>query len=262
MLATSCQKTITAVEVSNGTDTTIVPGLLVRSVSLWSDGTNPATDSTVTVYTYDALGLLAKKEQTGQQPIFYNRDALERLTSMITPTGTGDTAYTRVYYVNATASIVSYVLYSITSLTGKPDSMAFTYTNAGSVNKTGYYNGGSGARQLSYYQTWTFDANYNVTQLKQFTADDALNISYDFEYDNKPNPLRSPDDARLPFEWGYTLSPNNIVKQTNHYGSSSPGTDDYVTYTYVYNSGNKPVTGTHSGTAIGTQTEAMRFYYH
>jgi len=255
---TSCQREVSQPEVSNGMGDSLTGNLLVRSVSLWSDGTTPAADSIVTEYTYNDSGRLVKKEVTGQHPIHYRRDAQQRITGITAVLPGGDTAYTKVFYTGATSTQVAYLLHGKFSAATPLDSIVYTYAG-GHVSNTYLYIYSSGTVQFSGFQKWQFDAQGNVTQSRQYTSDSTFNIGYTFEYDGKANPLYSADDARLQDEWGYTCSPNNIIKQNNEYSGGMPG--DYVTYTYLYNSNNAPVTGQHIGPAIGSQTEALRFYY-
>lgn len=257
----SCQKSLSGIDSSNDGNTTLGSGnLLVRYVALWNDGTTTPTDSSVTTYTYNTAGHLIQQKVAGETPIIYNRDLQERLTSMTATRSNGDTAYSDVYYTGATSTQVAYVLYGTKNSGNVPDSMAFTYAS-GHVATTAYYYRGGGSESLAYYQNWAFDGSGNVTQLQVYMGDSTFNIGYDFEYDNKINPKYAADDARLPLEWGYTLSPNNISKQTNHYGNPPVMPADYVTYTYSFNPAGKPLTGVHAGTAIAPQSEEMRFYY-
>jgi len=255
---TACQREISLPESSKGAGDSLTANLLVRSVSLWSDGTTPAADSIVTEYTYNDSGRLIKKEVTGQHPIHYRRDAQQRVTGITNVLPGGDTAYTKVFYVSDSSMQVAYLLHGLFSSATPLDSMAYTYTG-GRVSSIYMYTYNSGMAVFGGYQQWTFDAQGNAIQLKQYASDSTLNMSYTFEYDNKVNPMYAADDARLPAEWGYTSSPNNIVKQNNEYSGGMPG--DYVTYTYVYGSNNVPLTGKHAGPAIGSNVEALRFYY-
>ena len=269
VFCTSCQKSISGANISNGTDSTVttdgtdttisppVTGpLLVRSVSYWKDSpTGPEGDSEVTLYFYDAAKFLIKKQLDGQPAVLYTRDTKERLTQI---SFEGGTAYAKVFYTAVNSSHVAYVL-SANDATSQPDSMAFTYTNA-RVTKTSYYTSTGGGMLLTNYQTYSYDVNGNVVQLQLF-VNGALNTSYDFEYDNKVNPFYIKDDARIHYEWGYVLSPNNITKQVNHYGSPPVDPDDYVTYTFVYNAESKPANSVHAGPAIGTQSGRTNYYY-
>ncbi len=257
----SCQKSLSVTDHSNDGDTTLGDGsLLVRAVALWSDGTSTPTDSTVTTYTYNTAGHLIQQQVAGEVPVAFNRDLLERLTSITAVLSNGNTSYSNVYYTGASGTQVAYVLYEITNSGNAPDSMVFTYTS-GHVATTSYYSRAGGSTSLSYYQNWAFDGSGNVTQLDVYMADSTLNIGYDFEYDSKINPKYAADDARLPVEWGYTLSPNNVSKQINRYGNPPVRPSDYVTYTYSFNVANRPVTGANGGTAIAPQTVETRFYY-
>jgi len=254
----SCQKSLSVVNSDNDGDTTLGDGnLLVRTVSVAGDG----SDSSITEYTYNTAGQLMQQHTTGLEPVVYSRDLAGRLTGARAKTNTADSTYTNVYYTASTGTQVAYILYGITNAGKAPDSMAFTYAG-GHVATTSYYTISGGSATLSYYQNWAFDGSGNVTQLNVYLGDSTFNIGYEFEYDNKTNPKYAADDARLPVEWGYTLSPNNVIKQINHYSGAAPMPDDYVTYTYDYNTASRPVTGVHAGTALGPQTEQVRFYYH
>jgi hypothetical protein len=140
------------------------------------------------------------------------------------------------------------------------DSTAFNYSNR-LVAKTSFYATIAGSTAMVNYQTYTYDGNGNVTQLDVYLPDGTLNIGYDFMYDFKGNPQYAADDARLPQEWGYILSPNNVIKQVNHYGNPPQMPDDEVTLTYTYNAGGLPIAQLEAGNALGQQTCLSKYYY-
>ncbi len=265
---TACQKTYTAFSHNNGTDTTartngvdtaITPPvsgpLLTRVTSYWKDNAfSPEGPAQITDYAYDKAGFLIREALIGQPATLYKRDARERLTAI---DHEGWSAYAHMHYINENSSQIAYALLSKDSVT-KPDSMTFAYLN-GRVAVIKNYVPDGGNMRLEWYQTTKFDARGNITQW-QWYINNQYNSGCDYEYDDKINPYYQKDDARVYYGGAYVVSPNNVIKQHNHYPGPQDN-PDYVTYTYVYNADGKPATGLHAGTAIGTSTERLVYYY-
>jgi len=260
LFSTSCQREASQPVVTYGGGDTLPGKLLVRFVNTWTNVSTNALDSTVTEYTYDAANKLIKTQVIGDLPIFYLRDAQERLVAIKAPFSNGDTGFTKVFYTNPTSTQVNYTLYGTANAAAKPDSMAFTYSGS-HVNSTSYFSLASGTAQLQYYQLWQFDTNNNVTQLQVYMGDSTYNIGYSFNYDSKTNPQYCADDGRLPVEWGYIVSPNNVVKQYNFYTSTTTP-DNYITGTFTYNSNNLPVTGSYLNSQGGAVPTTGMYYYY
>lgn len=257
---TACQREASLPSEDHGTagNDSTPAGLLIKTVSQWSNNGVPFGDSIITEYAYNSAGKLISQQSPGDSPTVYHRDALQRITKIATVQSGGETIYLNVFYTGASSSHIAY------TLNGKSpgtllDSMAYTYTGD-HVQSISWYVYNNGVPQFSGYRTIAFDTQGNVSSMDNYGADSTHNIRYTFEYDNKPNPYYSPgDDVRLYLEWGYVCSPNNTVKQNNQIETGTPS--DYVSYAYTYNSNNKPVTMLHSGPAIGNNHNQVHFYY-
>ena len=265
---TACQKTYTAFSQNNGTDTTartngmdtIIPPpvsgpLLTRVISYWKDNSfSPEGPAQITDFTYDKAGFLIREAIHGQPATLYKRDAKERLIAM---DHEGWSAYTHVHYISENSSQIAYALLSKDSVT-KPDSMTFAYLN-GRVAVIKNYVPDGGTMRLEWYQTTEFDARGNITQW-QWYINNQYNSGCDYEYDDKINPNYQKDDLRVYYGGAYVVSPNNVVKQNNHYPKPQDNSD-YLTYTYIYNAKGKPESSLLAGTTMGTQTERLVYYY-
>lgn len=258
---TACQREASLPSEDHGTEgnDSTPAGLLIKTVSRWSDNGTPAADSTVIEYTYNSAGKLIAQQSPGEEPLRYYRDALQRITKMAYIASPGDTGYTKVFYAGPSSMQVAYTVDGRTSTPTLSDSIVYTYMG-GHVRYIYLYVNNSGQMEFSGFQKWEFDTQGNATRLDNYTSDSTYNIGYTFEYDNKTNPYYSPgDDVRLHAEWGYACSPNNIVKQNNEYEFGT--IRDYVSFDYVYNSNNTPVIWLYGGTSIGNRTQTMHFYY-
>lgn len=258
----SCQKSIEFSERINNTGSNArKDNLLVKAVSLWSQTSQPGTDSSITEYSYNDSGALVTEHGANNYVKLYTRDENQRIIKLAVPQNSTDTAFMYVTYVNASSHKVAFEIIELhTSMQNVHDSVSFSY-QGDHVAKTEYYSLHNNEQILLNYETFAFDSKGNVTEIKYMQPDGTFNIGYEFIYDDKSNPYYQEDDARLPTDWGYILSPNNITKQLNHYGGASPSPDDYVTYSYKYNSGGFPLSRFREGTAIGTATENVNFYY-
>jgi hypothetical protein len=240
--------------------------LLVKKVDAWTNGANDST-----TYGYDAARRLIAEHEVGiglyPDDILYYRDDQERITKW-TSAANGDSGVTDVYYSDANSGKVAYTLLTGES-SGGPlfDSAVYVYNQqnypvriSDFISNTQPY--------PSDYDSFTYDGAGNLSQYLIYDSSGPgvykLNIGYQFQYDNKINPLFSYDDARLVFEWDIAFSPNNLVKQTNIYGNPPQRPSDDVTLTWHYRSDQKPGSSAEAGSAIsitGAPVVYSTYYY-
>jgi hypothetical protein len=240
--------------------------LLVKVVQAWTNGANDST-----IYEYDAGRRLIAEHEMGIGPypndILYYRDGQERITKW-TSAANGDSGVTSVYYVDASSGKVAYTLLTGGSSGGPfSDSAVYVYNQQSyPVRISDFYS--TTQPYPSDYDSFTYDAAGNLSQYLIYDSSGPgaydLNIGYQFQYDNKINPLFSYDDARLVFEWDIAFSPNNLVKQTNIYGNPPQRPSDDVTLTWYYRSDQKPDSSAEAGSAIsltGAPVVYSTYYY-
>ena len=260
VIVTSCKKLNDySTEKITGIDST-GKELIVKYVELWN-----GTDSFVTTYQYNTNGLLMEENSlSGYGFTHFLRDNKDRVITTAEMTGNNDTIFTEVHYVDENSGIIAYTI-SHYLITGKTtDSVGYEYTN-GKISKTMFYTFPAGTLFFGNYYTWAYDAKNNISQLANYTRNDkgkyVYNIGYDFMYDDKPNPFYSNDQVRQYTKWYLSSSPNNLVKQINHYGSPPLTQDDYIELFYTYDAKGNPKAAKRSGPAIGTSIVQSTYYY-
>jgi hypothetical protein len=234
--------------------------LLTEEVDRFPDG-----DSLVITYQYDAARRLIAMLKTGfsGNNTFYTRDDEERITRMITTQDSiSDTI--DVFYASPTLGVVSYTLGHFGEV---QDSEVYHYNQDHYTTSIAFYSLTVLPAQFGGLDSITYDANGNVAQFQTGTPEPggqfSLNLGYDFQYDNDINPLYSYDDCRMVNEEAAIISPNNQMKQTNHYGGNPPPLpSDYVTYTYRYRSDKKPSSAATGGTAASANEVPVTTYYY
>jgi hypothetical protein len=269
LLPGSCRKHTAGVGRNYTTGNPATEGsLLVKKVDAWTNG---AIDSTI--YVYDAARKLIAEHETGIRTfpddidILFYRDDQERITKWATVENE-DSGITAVYYVDATSGKVAYTVLTGVNAGGSLfDSAVYTYNQQNYPVRISEFISSS-QPYPSDYDSFTYDAAGNLSQYLIYDSSAInqyhLNIAYQFQYDNKINPLFSYDDARLVFEWSTAFSPNNLVKQTNIYGNPPQRPSDDVTLTWYYRSDKKPDSSAEGGTAIsitGAPVVYSTYYY-
>jgi hypothetical protein len=271
LLNAGCQKSLTAGNTSNGTsgiDSTIIAGngtQLVRLVTDWSLGSAPSTDSSVEQFTYDTAGHVTLSSLGIWGEVAYYRDNNERIIKLGTPqtSYSADSFFTYVQYQSETSTQVLFTVFQNNgSSPQERDSTAFIYSN-GRVSQTYLYANVAGLTSLARYQTYSYDANGNLTQLYTYYPNGILDVGSDFTYDSKTNPLYYANDASLLNAWGNNCTPNNVVKQVNHYGNPTQKPDGHFTYAYTYNAKGLPATCQQSVSPLAQgQETSLAFYYY
>lgn len=262
VLALACKKTGTGTggRVFNGPNPATEGDLLIKEVSLFPDG-----DSSVVGLQYDAAKRLTAMPIAGFLPYtrYFYRDAGERIVSEIVTSGTAADTFD-VHYTSTDSDLVSYTIHHAGP--ALRDSAVYTYNQAHYTISIALYSLTVSPAQLSSVDSLSYDANGNIVQSRTFQPGPggqlSLNLGYEYEYDTEINPLYSPDDCRIPDEGAAILSPNNILKQTNHYGDPPVLPSDYVTMTYQYRTDQKPSSSATGGTAIGPGSAPMTTYYY
>ncbi|HYK46616.1 MAG TPA: hypothetical protein VEV83_15675 [Parafilimonas sp.] len=217
---------------------------------------NGSNDSTTYNYSFDEQGYLVKQQVLANTPVLYpvweyTRDEQKRIIK-ITRFGSGDTLILNVNYANGNE--VSYAVeYSSKDPSKITDSMTYEYADGKVQRLDVYLSPTASSEQATYYFTYEYAAS-NLSKVHSFWLNDGTyseSLGFDFEYDDKVNPLFSPDDIFMGMGIGggaSYISANNVTRQTNHYGVY----DDYVTYDFTYDSDNRPVSVTWSGPGIAT----------
>jgi hypothetical protein len=204
---------------------------------------------------------------TGTLPYdrYYYRDSQGRITESINIEA-NDSDIVKLWYASPSLGMIDYAIEQ--SGPSFRDSAVYTYNQDRYAVSIATYIISATPVQFGGIDSFTYDAMGNLTQLQSFTSDGngqlSLNIGYDFEYDIDINPLFSSDDSRLPVEWYTSASPNNLLKQINHYGNPPLRPDDDVTVTYQYRPDKKPSTSARGGTALSTNGAAVvqsNYYY-
>lgn len=138
--------------------------------------------------------------------------------------------------------------------------------NTDQNNVTVYYLAAAGSRQIVAWArrgqnqrdsvTFTYTGD-NVTRMDAYNADDEVEYSYRYEYDDKVNPFAlaglSGEDAEH-FK-PINISKNNITHIELHYDDNI----DHTGFTYTYDKDNRPVTRTM--TRGGTDDPAQSISY-
>ncbi len=237
--------------------------LIVKYVELWSS----AADSIVITYKYNINDLLMEENFLsgfGFGFTHFLRDNKGRVITTAELAANNDTVFTDVHYVDENSGTIAYTI-SHNKITGKiTDSTVYEYTN-GQISKTMFYSFPADTLFFGNFYTWAYDAKNNISQLVNYTRNNEgkyfYNIGYDFMYDDKPNPFYSNDQVRQCTKWYISSSPNNLVKQINHYGGPISTPDDYIGLLYTYNTTGTPAAAKRSGSAIGTVIVQSLYYY-
>jgi hypothetical protein len=175
-----------------------------------------------------------------------------------------------VNYENATSRKITnmYSLVNYGSGAVVMDSTILFYDTANHLSKQVVYNtvpiSGGGPLYLGLTVLNKYDNKENMIQSQEFQSNGngglVASISYSFEYDNKTNPFYSLD---IPFErYNYfsQWSPNNIIKQINHYPPFNPPLiDDSIEYFYQYDIFARPVSISNSVYYPGK--DVIKYYY-
>ncbi|MBV9988042.1 MAG: hypothetical protein JO301_10200 [Chitinophagaceae bacterium] len=230
-----------------------------KLVKYESKGVNTSESTTIT-YQYDASGRLTRYDETYVDSsnvatsfyFKYNRDASGKVTQVVTNElaasapgqGYPDTVVYNIHYPGSSSNF-DYARYSMDLGGGAlvfRDSSVFVYNGAGEVtDKYSYFGAGPTPLNLSGHYQYTY-SNGNITILKIFDPSSSQSTPYgtfNFQYDDKPASLYLGNESYLPgLDEGFS-SKNNPVKYT----ITGSGLNESVSYSYQYNTDQRPVTG-------------------
>lgn len=278
IIMNSCQKEImdTNLNTPEKIDSTSLPVpesftnrmLLKRSVFRGTYDGVPG-DSIVKDYVYDDGKFLISQTSNLFGEEKYVRDNKERLIEILSPRQNGATANSKVYYQNDTTPKVAYVLSeTIAANYTINDSITFTY-NGDQVSRIFFDRYSADSLISESYITYEYDAKRNITEIMYFNNGQS-NGGYTFEYDNKVNPVYTLDDAFLITELGLLRSPNNVVKQINHYGPPPAPEDNFINTAISYLNTDVPINAVATGSALNGLTQngpvigsyEIKYYYY
>jgi len=270
----SCQKEVDFANRNsngNGNGGTKPITLLVKSV------TKTGSDSLVTDYTYDANRKLIKMKIKGvdvgtpedkEYQYFRNSSGILTKYSVIDPdlVAAGiDSLTTIVNYSTSLSKYTGYVVKLIVPGFILLDSAVYVYDGSGKIIEEDLYESPSGSG-LDYYFTGKANYSYsngNVSELDIHDFDqsgaETFTATTKVTYDSKTNPLLFGNEG-FPMGHAEWVSVNNFSMEEL---SDSNGIADSqtVSYTYTYNSDNKPGT---SLIAVAPDNIILNsnFYYH
>ncbi len=280
---TSCQKEISSEILTTdttgtsgtGTGSTGNPNGLLVKVDI-RGGTN-ATDSSITYYGYDAAKRLTSMRTIGSpvagssiNTLFnYTRNANGIITQVIekadalTQQGI-DSTVTKVGY-DATTSHYKYAVVVLSYFgISNSDSSVFVYDATGKFTQTIHYQM-SNVISPTYVPALRYDYAYTGSQFTTMTAysysattASFTNIAnYAFTYDSNVNPVQCGVDAPIIWSAPESVNNNTSLAFSNLLASS---TNFSLSYTYTYNSANKPATAVIKNTSDNTTRKATYYY--
>jgi hypothetical protein len=238
---------LTRTVIKNGSDSTASDYIYNGSNKII--GINTATDTSGTITTTNEI-IVRNSQGIIQKIIAKSSDLMQYGIDSV------------IYFINYDAASHHYSnrIFSFSVLgTTITDSSAFIYDASGKiVSEEDYLDDGFGNTQNNKFD-FTYTGS-NMTGMKGYditTGTAVLQITYVFEYDANPSPLVLGNEAFLlnnSFGW---LSANNITKITTNL-VGDPATH-LTTYTYNYNTQNKPSTTNviSDGASLGVET----YYY-
>lgn len=145
------------------------------------------------------------------------------------------------------------------------DSVVYSYNSDNRVVREDHYNRMTVADPilLNSYQLFTYDSRRNITRRESFGRNTSTNqfeapIAFEFEYDDKPNPVYHSDIGILmTYMWEFS-SPNNVTKQRNVYSPLLQMPDEEHLYHYLYDNLARPVQMGQNGASDWK----LDFYYY
>ncbi|NTS41148.1 hypothetical protein HRG84_09515 [Flavisolibacter sp. BT320] len=270
-LLTSCQKEI-SLEVPDsdpggggGGNTT--QGLLTRTAFV------AGGDSVVTEYTYDGAKRLATFTYTstggGNQFKRIVRNNAGLMTAFITKSDElltlgVDSLETRMVYDNA----LNRYRYSVSTIllggSDYSDSTAYTYDGSGNLVEKASFAKVGPSPYLPYQKVeYTFGSGNTLSE-EYYSIDSNGNWeslgTYNYAYDAKLNPIKLGVEGMIVLDDG-TFFSNNNVTTLSFVDAADPASNFSLTTTFIYNSADKPASGTAVETP-GSGSYALRYYYN
>ncbi|MFI5187237.1 MAG: hypothetical protein ACHQF0_10960 [Chitinophagales bacterium] len=270
----SCQKEVDfAVSSGNngGGNGGNTPGtLLVKTVE------TSASDSIVTLFSYDANKRLINEKATGinqgsavdqEFRVYRNASGIVTYFSIIDVDliASGiDSLTTFVHYNTSSSRYTSSVLLVNTSSLSLADSNVYSFDASGRINNVDNYEGVTGLNTyfLSGTEKYAYSTGGNISQFDIIDIDQSGTVTpvgtTTYNYDNKPSPMHLDNEA-IVLGLNQWISPNNIVSGalTN---ASDPAGNQTLTVNYTYNSDNKPTTSLR--TILPDNTSISTAYYY
>lgn len=254
------------------------PGtVLIKTVTV---NAASGSDSVIFEYGYDASGRLITYSsilQTLTPPYMtdytrYYRDNTERIykiaeiTNQLVNGIPSDTVFTFVIYFASTTRLGYAIRQQPIGGEMIYDSSTFMYDGGGNLIRTTDYSYPVSSPDSinSSYHTWSWDNNHDLTEIDLYndpgnTGNGQLNLTYQFNYDSKTNPLNQGDDILLETIWEIE-SPHNMILQQDKFPGAPSYLDGSLTTTYSYNTNNQPDSSTLSSTLV--QPTKTIYYYH
>jgi hypothetical protein len=167
-----------------------------------------------------------------------------------------DSIFYTVRYDAAAARYTSKIWVLSFGTVAVKDSIAFSYGSNGRITQLESFIDTGTARYVQYGKTeFTYDGNNNVSIAKTSGYDNTasryvLLSTIQYEYDNKTTALSLGNEAFL-IDQPALFSTHNVTKITID-DADPAGLDEATVITYVYNAGNKPVTGNQTFQSGGT----------
>ena len=242
---------------------------LVKSVS------KTATDSVITIYTYNSAGKIINVKSTGmdggqdagnEYRYYRNGSGIITRTVQINPNlvvAGIDSVITTVHYTGSryTSDVSSLSLFGITI----NDSTVHVYDASGKVIRDEEYQEfvGVSPYELTLKTVFTYDAAGNVKQMDFFSHDAATNsddliATMKYTFDSKAAAVNYGQDA-IGMGQADLVSVNNPTK-AEFIDVSDPVNNFTFDFAFNYNSSNKPVTGTQTQTP-GGNVKNLSFFY-
>jgi hypothetical protein len=238
------------------------------------------SDSVIFEYGYDADGRLityTSTLQTASPPDMtdytrYYRDNSERIykiaeiTNQLVNGIPSDTVLTFITHIAATTRLEYAIRQQPIGGEMIYDSATFMYDGVGNLIRTTHFTYPVSAPDSinSSYYTWSWDANHDLTEIDLYNdpgnaGNPQLNLTYQFSYDSKINPLNQGDDVLLETIWEIESS-HNIILQKDIFPGAGSYLNGSLTTNYMYNSNNLPDSSSLSSTLVPTTNTI--YYYH
>lgn len=220
--------------------------------------TKEGADSAVTTYSYNSQNKL-----TGENTVdkindqntarVIARDNLARITKVTdnesSPGTASSSTFTDYFYLSTTDTKLKNGLFTFPQGTVTiRDSSAYTYTGTNVTKTAHFWSTPTFPVTLIYYYDYKYDTKGNMIEFKSFqdnvpgSGNFVLQGTATFTYDDKINPLYSPDAALTEYVDNQYVSPNN-VKGIN-YVAADPANNFSLGVTYEYRADGRPTKST------------------
>jgi hypothetical protein len=268
----SCQKEIDLAPGNGGGGGGTTGNRLIKTVS------KTATDSVITIYTYNSSGKVINVKSTGmsggqdmgnEYRYYRNGSGIITRTVQINPNliVAGIDSVTTIVNYNTSASRYTSNVFSL-SLFGFTvnDSSVHVYDASGKLIRNDEYQAIPLLGQpyeLSLKTMYTYDVSGNVKQMDIYSHDvttgaDDLVSTVKYTFDTKTAAISYGADA-IGIGQPDLVSVNNVIK-AEIIDVSDPTNNRTLDNTYIYNSSNRPATGTSTLTPPGTVNNLSFFY--